>query len=120
MNFRNKPVFSKDDGAYKIVDDFRKIKLFEVDCSSSARNYKSSLGNIRQSVIGNSRLVAGLNGEFMTVADLNHETFVKSQDFSCISKRLSSPYQTGMSYCSDAPFISTAVETQKIQDIVGM
>jgi hypothetical protein len=81
LNFKGKPTFLKEEGAYKIIDDFRKVRLFEVDCAVSCRNFRSSFGNIREENPGNGRLASGLGGRLMFAEELTKSELAKNMDF---------------------------------------
>ncbi len=118
MNFKSRPVFVKDDGVFKIIDDFRKIKMFEVDCAPSAGDYRSSFGNIRYGSSGNARLVNSLNGGFINIEDLNMDFLRKNHDFSSIMKKLAALSSSSLAI-SEAPFISMPITKQKSYETIS-
>lgn len=87
MNFRGKSMLIKDEGIYKIIDDFRKLKVFEVDCAPSMRDLKTTQGNIRFANPGNAKLVAQLGGNLLDVGSLNYHTLKEHLNFSQLAKR---------------------------------
>lgn len=85
MNVKAKPMVGKEEGIYKIIDDFRKIKLFEVNCAPSCSHYRTSLGNIRQNWVGNLKVVTALNGGLLHVDDLTLRFFNEVMNFDHLS-----------------------------------
>lgn len=90
MNFRGKPALVKDDGIYKIVDDFTKVKVFEIDCAPAMKHYRISQGNIRYDNPANKKLLRELNGSAMDIDDITEATMLKNLSFSSITSRTSS------------------------------
>jgi hypothetical protein len=88
MNLKAKPVFQKEDGIYKVVDDFRKLRVFEVDCAASSVHFKSSLGNVRQNWVGNLRIARALNGALVRVDDLTEDFLRQAMDFESLDFKL--------------------------------
>jgi hypothetical protein len=88
MNLKAKPIFQKEDGIYKIIDDFTKIRIYEVDCAASCSHFKSSLGNVRQNWVGNLRIARVLNGAIIRVEDVSEDLLLNSMDFSVIKGSL--------------------------------
>ena len=88
MNIKSKAFFQKEDGIYKVIDDFRKIRLFEIDCAPSCSNFKTSLGNVRQKWVGNTRIARALNGALLVISDITEDFLIKAMDFSTILKKL--------------------------------
>ena len=86
LNLRNRPGFLKGDDIYKLVDDFRKIKYFEIDCAPSSRDFRTAFGGVREMIPCNDRLAAALNGGVMCIQDLDRSTWKKLLDFSTITK----------------------------------
>lgn len=85
MNVKAKPMFIKEEGIYKIIDDFRKIKLFEINCAPSCSHYRTSLGNIRQNWVGNIKVATALNGGLLKVEDMNADFFRDVMNFDYLS-----------------------------------
>lgn len=88
MNLKAKPMFQKEEGIYKIIDDFRRIKLFEVNCAPSCSHFRTSLGNIRQDWVGNIRIATALNGSLLSVSQINEEFLIESMNFDDLNRML--------------------------------
>lgn len=88
MNLKAKPMFPKEEGIYKIVDDFRKIKLFEVNCAPSCSHFRTSFGNIRQNWVGNIRIATALNGSLINVSDIDQNYLSEVMNFDDLNRML--------------------------------
>jgi hypothetical protein len=91
LNFKAKSIFQKEDGIYKIVDDFRKLRVFEVDCAVSVNHFKSTLGNVRQNWVGNERVTRALNGLLIKDSEITEGFLKSSMDFSPLTIPLEQP-----------------------------
>jgi hypothetical protein len=86
MNVKARPMFAKEEGIYKVVEDFRKLKVFEVNCAPSCSHYRTALGSIRQPLVGNARIAAALNGGLVRVEDVDVAFLRSAIDFEPLTR----------------------------------
>lgn len=114
MNLKAKPIFQKEDGIYKIVDDFRKLRLFEVDCAASCSHFKTSLGNVRQNWVGNLRIARALNGALVQSKDLTDSFLVQAMNFDDWVHKLSGQDDLVASHAQDTFSINKGFESKTL------
>lgn len=88
LNIKNKAMCPRDEVAYKSVDDFRKIRTYEIDCSTSSKDFKSTERTIRNYHPGNRKFTQALNGDILSVVELTAEKMKRNMNFPELMDRI--------------------------------
>jgi hypothetical protein len=73
LNFKNKGLPLKSVDLYKIVDDFTKLKIFEIDCLPYNKDYKTHLGAVRVINPDGIKILEFLNGGLIPLERVSKE-----------------------------------------------